>query len=85
MLTKKVKSKRKSEKELKSFKNKMGDNLIWFNSLPKQKQYDILFMWKEAKYRDSQDTSKIIKIWNYKTRKPEILSRKKLKDRKSVV
>lgn len=49
MLSEKEKIKRKSEKELKSFRNKMGSNIIWFDSLGKTKQYDLLFGWKRVK------------------------------------
>lgn len=41
--------KRHHEKELKSFKNKLGPNTVWFNSLTKEKQFDILFLWKKHK------------------------------------
>jgi len=51
MLTEKEKIKRKNEKKLKSFRNKMGSNIVWFDSLNKQKQYDLLFEWQQEKYR----------------------------------
>jgi len=41
--------KRQHEKELKSFKNKLGPNTVWFNSLVETKQFDILFLWKKLK------------------------------------
>lgn len=28
----------------------MGSNIVWFDSLPKAKQYNILFEWKKEKY-----------------------------------
>ena len=40
------KKRRQHEKELKSFRNKMGSNIVWFDSLSKTKQYDLLFGWK---------------------------------------
>lgn len=43
------KKRRQHEKELKSFRNKMGSNIVWFDSLLKTKQYDLLFSWKKAK------------------------------------
>jgi hypothetical protein len=46
------KKRRKHEKELSSFKNKMGSNIVWFNSLPTKKQYDALFMWKKLNYNN---------------------------------
>jgi hypothetical protein len=52
MESKKTKSIKKHKKELSSFRNKMGSNLIWFNSLTTQKQYDLLFLWKQEKWRD---------------------------------
>lgn len=43
------KKRRQHEKELKSFRNKMGKNIVWFDSLTKTKQYDLLFGWKKEK------------------------------------
>jgi len=43
------KKRRQHEKELKSFRNKMGSNIVWFDSLSKTKQYDLLFGWKREK------------------------------------
>jgi hypothetical protein len=40
----------KHEKELKSFINKLGSNKYWFVTLSENKQYDVLFMWKSAKW-----------------------------------
>lgn len=45
----KERKKRKHKKEMKSLKNKMGKNIIWFESLTPTKQYDILFLWKHEK------------------------------------
>ena len=42
----KERKKRKHKKELKSLRNKMGKNIIWFESLSPKKQYDVLFLWK---------------------------------------
>ena len=42
------KKRRQHEKELNSFRNKMGSNIVWFDSLSKTKQYDLLFGWKRA-------------------------------------
>jgi hypothetical protein len=41
--------KRKHKKELKSLINKMGNHIIWFESLSPKKQYDVLFLWKNEK------------------------------------
>lgn len=48
----KEKRKRKHEKELNTLRNKMGPNLVWFNSLSRGKQFDILFLWKKEKYKN---------------------------------
>ena len=45
----KERKKRKHKKELKSLRNKMGKNIIWFESLSPKKQYDVLFLWKHEK------------------------------------
>ena len=43
------KKRRQHEKELNSFRNKMGKHIVWFDSLSKTKQYDLLFGWKREK------------------------------------
>jgi len=52
MMTSKEKVRRKHEKELNSFRNKMDKNLVWFDSLTLSKQYDLLFEWKMIKYQN---------------------------------
>jgi hypothetical protein len=52
MLSDKEKKRRQHEKELKSIRNKMGKNIIWFDALNKTQQYDILFRWKKEKNRN---------------------------------
>ncbi len=49
MLSNKEKKRRQHEKELKSLRNKMGKNIVWFDALNKTQQYDILFRWKKEK------------------------------------
>lgn len=70
MLTDKEKKKRQHQKELKSLKNKMsGINLVWFNSLTKEKQYDFLFEWKEEKKTNTLKKPEVIyirkRVWSY--------------------
>jgi hypothetical protein len=55
MLSDKEKKFRQHEKELKSFRNKMGSNIVWFDSLSLTKKYDILFQWKKIKKTKNQD------------------------------
>jgi hypothetical protein len=52
-LSNREKKKRKNKKELNSLRNKMGSNIVWFDSLSKTKQYDILFGWKKIKYKNT--------------------------------
>lgn len=52
MITERQKRKRKHEKELNSFRNKMGKNIVWFDSLDTNKQYDLLFEWKRENYQN---------------------------------
>lgn len=52
MLSDKEKKRRQHEKELKSLRNKMGNSIVWFDSLNKTQQYDILFGWKKEKNRN---------------------------------
>lgn len=49
MLSNKEKKRRQHEKELKSLRNKMGKNIIWFDALSITQQYDLLFAWKREK------------------------------------
>jgi hypothetical protein len=65
MLSNKSKSKRRYSKELKSFRNKMGDNLFWFDSLTSENQYDLLFQWKYAKNRCNIKTPTVKNILTY--------------------
>lgn len=66
-MDKKERKNRQHKKELKSFRNKMGDNLIWFDSLTNGQQYTLLLKWKEEKYYKSDisrgeiDARKLIK------------------------
>lgn len=54
MITDKQKKNRQHKKELNSLRNKMnGSNLIWFDSLTKESQYDLLFKWKKEKYTNT--------------------------------
>jgi hypothetical protein len=53
MISGKEKKKRQHEKELKSFRNKMGQNIVWFDSLTRTKQFDLLFQWKREKHSNN--------------------------------
>ena len=49
-------NKSKIEKEFKSFKNKFhGQNKIWFDALPENKQLDLLYDWKEYKWSNKNN------------------------------
>jgi len=61
-LSNKEKIRRKNEKELKSFRNKMGSNIVWFDSLSKGKQFDLLFGWKRTKYINKRTKPEYVKI-----------------------
>lgn len=52
----------KIQKELKSFIKQVGKHGIWFESLPKRKQLDLLMGWKSIKfYSKKQNTSPSLK------------------------
>jgi hypothetical protein len=52
---------RKHKKELKSMVNKMNNSdKIWFSSLVSSKKYDILFMWKNFKFRNNLERPLVI-------------------------
>lgn len=55
----KEKKQKQHTKELESLRNKMGKNIIWFNSLPKKLQYNILYDWKKEKYKNKLKAPKI--------------------------
>jgi len=57
----KERKKRKHKKELKSVRNKMGKNIIWFESLSPKKQYDVLFLWKHEKRFNHLNEPTIVK------------------------
>lgn len=56
------KKRRQHEKELNSLRNKMGSNIVWFDSLSKGKQYDILFGWKRIIYMNKLTKPQYIKV-----------------------
>jgi hypothetical protein len=86
MESKKSKDKKKHKKELKSFKNKMGPSLAWFNSLTSPRQYDLLFRWKQSKWHEkSGQRSKIIMKWNLSTGKREKMINPPLKFKHWIV
>jgi hypothetical protein len=64
-LTDNEKKKRQHEKELKSLRNKMGKNLAWFDSLTKDRQYDVLFLWKKNKYNNDLKKPKVRYVKRY--------------------
>lgn len=54
MITDKEKKNRQHKKELNSLRNKMNvSNLVWFDSLTKESQFDFLFEWKKEKYTNT--------------------------------
>lgn len=62
MISEKEKKKRQHKKELNSFRNKMGSNIVWFDSLSLTKQYDLLFAWKREK--NTNKRTKTVKKFN---------------------
>ena len=66
MISDKEKKKRKTEKELKSLRNKMGSNILWFDSLDKTAKYDFLFAWKQEKYKNKLTQPEKVKVIRFK-------------------
>jgi hypothetical protein len=58
-------TKKRYQKELKSFRNKMGKNLAWFDALATRSQFDLLFLWKAYKYNSVKTTTKVKKHVGY--------------------
>ena len=54
MISDKEKKKRQHLKELNSLRNKMGKDIIWFDALSNQQQYDFLFLWKKEKWKNNK-------------------------------
>ena len=61
-LSNKEKKKRQHEKELTSLRNKMGSNIVWFDSLSKSRQYDILFGWKRTKHMNNRTKPEYVEV-----------------------
>ncbi len=80
MLSDKEKKRRQHEKELKSLRNKMGKNIIWFDALNKTQQYDVLFKWKREKYRNTittpQKKTLIKRVGGYTNGRFQIVNKK---------
>ena len=61
-LSSKTKKKIQHEKELKSFRNKMGSNIVWFDSLSKTRKFDLLFNWKKIKRSNKRVLPEFVKV-----------------------
>lgn len=61
-ISEKEAKRRQHEKELKSFRNKMGQNIVWFDSLSRTKQYDLLFQWKREKHNNKLTKPEKVKV-----------------------
>lgn len=48
----KAKREKRQNKEFKSFRKKMGANIIWFDSLSEKKKWDLFFGWKKEKFKN---------------------------------
>lgn len=81
MISDKEKKSRQTEKELKSLRNKMGSNILWFDSLHIVVKYDLLFAWKAEKYKNKltqPKKEKIVKLvivgWKTQRQKVEVIN-----------
>jgi hypothetical protein len=75
MISNKEKKRRQHKKELNSFRNKMGKDLAWFDSLSLKKKYDLLFKWKaEKKYNKRESPSKVRIYHSYLHKKIDVMS-----------
>ena len=79
MISDKEKKSRQTEKELKSLRNKMGSNILWFDSLHIVLKYDLLFAWKTEKYRNKltqpkkEKVTKLTRVgWKVQRQKVEV-------------
>jgi hypothetical protein len=60
-LTEKQKKLRKHKKELHSLRLKMGQNIVWFDSLSSRQKWNFLFLWKEEKWSNKLKSPKKVK------------------------
>lgn len=56
------KKKRQHKKELNSLRNKMGQNLAWFDSLRTDSKWTFLFLWKSEKKRNKLKVPTKVKV-----------------------
>jgi hypothetical protein len=61
-ISEKEAKRRQHEKELKSFRNKMGQNIVWFDSIGRTKQFDLLFQWKREKSNNKLTRPEKVKV-----------------------
>jgi len=61
-ISEKEAKRRQHEKELKSFRNKMGQNIVWFDSIGRTKQFDLLFQWKREKSNNKLTKPEKVKV-----------------------
>ena len=47
----KIDNPKKFQNEFESFKERLGKHSVWFHALDDKRQWDLLFLWKEHKYR----------------------------------
>lgn len=63
MLSSRERKRKQHEKELKSLRNKMGINIVWFDSLSNQRKFDLLIEWKRFKYTNDRQKPEWIEVW----------------------
>jgi hypothetical protein len=52
VISDKTKREKRQKKEFDVFRKKMGANIIWFDSLPEKKKWDLFFGWKKEKFKN---------------------------------
>jgi hypothetical protein len=78
-----VKNPKKYQNEFESFKNKMGKHSAWFMALDERRQWDLLFLWKEHKFkckRSNLEPSLRVFIYEKKQKGKFFVSKQKLRE-----
>ena len=78
-----VSNPKKYQNEFNSFKNKMGKHSAWFIALDEKRQWDLLFLWKEHKFKckkSNLEPSLRVFIYEKKQKGKFFVSRQKLRE-----
>ncbi len=79
----KIDNPKKFQNEFESFKNKIGKHSVWFMALDEKRQWDLLFLWKQHKFKCKKlNTTTSLRIFLYEKKKKGkfFVSKQKLRE-----